>query len=249
MWDHERTHWWFRARRDLLQQLVRKWAAPGGRVLDAGCGTGFIADALRADYRVALVDSAAEALDFCARRGLAGARASLQWLPYGSDSFDLVCCFDVLYHRQAQPLDVTLKEMHRVLGPGGVLVAAEPAYQWLFGEADILDHAHERFTARQLAGRLEAAGFEVRQRGYFNTVLAPAIMAVRLLRRVWLRLSPTSKPSTEFGHVPEPLNRWLERAFASEGPRMLRGGYPFGTSVLCVAQKEAQKESGGETTR
>ncbi len=239
MWDYEQTHWWFRVRRDLLRQLVHKWAAPGARVLDAGCGTGFIADALRAEYRVALVDSAAEALGFCAKRELPGARASLQGLPFAKGSFDLVGCFDVLYHRQAQPLGATLKEIQRVLAPGGVLVTAEPAYQWLFGEADILDHAHERFTARQLAGHLEAAGFEVRQQGYFNTILAPAIMAARLLRRIWLRLWPSSKPSTEFGHVPDPLNRWLTRAFASEGPRVLRGGYPFGTSVLCVAQKEA----------
>ena len=62
-------------------------------------------------------------------------------------------------------------------------------------------------------------------------------------RRFWLRVWPWSQPSTEFGHVPDPLNRWLSRAFASEGPRLLQGGYPFGMSVLCIAQKEAETEA------
>ena len=42
------------------------------------------------------------------------------------------------------------------------------------------------------------------------------------------------------------LNRWLGRAFAFETPRVLRGGYPFGTSVLCVAQKAGAGSIGGE---
>ena len=125
-----------------------------------------------------------------------------------------------------------------MLRPGGVLVTAEPAYQWLFGEADVLDHAEERFTAPQLARCLREARFTVLQQGYFNTLLAPAIVTVRLLRRIWLRLSPFAEQSTEFGHAPRALNDAFRRAFVSEKARVLRGGYPFGTSVICIARKE-----------
>ncbi len=131
----------------------------------------------------------------------------------------------------------TLREIHRVLKPEGVLVTAEPAYQWLFGEADVLDHARERFTAAGLAGHLREAGFSVRKARYFNTYLAPAIIGMRVLRRIWLRVSPWSKPSTEFGATVWPLNRLLEATFCAEKSRVVQGGYPFGTSVICVAQK------------
>ncbi len=240
MRTYEESHWWFRARREIMVAVVHNWATVGARILDAGCGTGFIAQALRDEYRVAVTDAAPEAVHFSAKRGLPAARASLTQLPYAANTFDLVGCFDVLYHRAASPLVTTLKEIHRVLQPGGVLVTAEPAYQWLFGEADVLDHARERFTAAGLAERLCEAGFTVRKAGYFNTYLAPAIIAMRLLRRSWLRVWPWSKPATEFGATAQPLNRLFAAILCAEKSRVVRGGYPFGVSVICVAQKGRQ---------
>lgn len=240
MRTYEESHWWFRARREILVAVVQNWAPAGARILDAGCGTGFIAQALRDEYRVAVVDAAPEAVDFSAKRGLPAARASLAQLPYAANTFDLVGCFDVLYHRAASPLVTTLKEIHRVLRPEGVLVTTEPAYQWLFGEADVLDHARERFTAARLADRLREAGFTVRKAGYFNSYLAPAIIGMRLLRRSWLRVWPWSKPSPEFGVTPQPLNRLFEATLCAEKSRVVRGGYPFGVSVICVAQRGRQ---------
>ena len=240
---YEESHWWFRARRDILVAVVRRWAPMGGRILDAGCGTGFIAQMLRNDYRLTVTDSAPEAVRLSAKRGLATSQASLTQLPFASNSFDLVSCFDVLYHRAASPLATTLGEIHRVLRPEGILVTAEPAYQWLFGEGDILDHARERFTAAGLSDRLREAGFDVRKAGYFNTYLAPAIIGKRLMRRGWLRVWPWAKPSTEFGATAEPMNRLLEAIFIAEKSRVVRGGFPFGVSVICVAQTRREDVS------
>jgi SAM-dependent methyltransferase len=239
MWENEESHWWFRARRDILTAVVRAHTSPGARVLDAGCGTGFIAEALRNDRKVSLMDSSLEAVRFCRKRGLPAARASLRHLPYHSDTFDLVGCFDVLYHRAAQPLESTLRELQRVLRPGGVLVTVEPAYQWLFGEADVLDHAECRFTAPQLGRHLRQAGFGVRELGYFNTHLAPAIIGMRLLRRLWVRVWPWAEASAEFGKSSGALNRLLEAIFGSEKQRVLRGGYSFGISIIAIGEKRS----------
>ncbi len=46
-----------------------------------------------------------------------------------------------------------------------------------------------------------------------------------------------SKPSPEFGATAEPLNRLFEATLCAEKSRVVRGGYPFGVSVICVAQK------------
>ncbi len=237
MWKREASHWWFRARCEILTALVRSQTPAGSRILDAGCGTGFIAENLLADHRVALVDSSPEAVRFCARRGVPAAQASLKQLPYANDTFDLVECFDVLYHRAMHPLKTPLGEIHRVLKPGGMLIVTEPAYQWLYGEADVLDHAEKRFTASELGSQLSDAGFAVRELGYFNTYLAPAIVLVRLLRRFWVWAWPWAHASTEFDESGGVLSAALEKIFRAEKDRVLRGGYPFGISVLGVAEK------------
>ena len=49
-----------------------------------------------------------------------------------------------------------------------------------------------------------------------------------------------SKPSTEFGQIAQPLNRLFAAILCAEKSRVVRGGYPFGVSVICVAQKGRQ---------
>ena len=42
MAEHDATHWWYRARRDVLAALIRRKVnlAPAARILEIGCGTG-----------------------------------------------------------------------------------------------------------------------------------------------------------------------------------------------------------------
>ncbi|MGH7268605.1 MAG: class I SAM-dependent methyltransferase, partial [Candidatus Rokuibacteriota bacterium] len=42
----EGEHWWFRAKRALVQACLHRYARPGGRGLDVGCGTGGMLEAL-----------------------------------------------------------------------------------------------------------------------------------------------------------------------------------------------------------
>ena len=63
---------------------------------------------------------------------------------------------------------------------------------------------------------------------------------MRLLRRLWIRAWPRAKPSAEFGETSERLNRLLEAIFLREKARVVQGGYPFGISVIAVAEKPAK---------
>jgi ubiquinone/menaquinone biosynthesis C-methylase UbiE len=96
----------------------------GLRVLDVGCGTGHQLAALRSrGYEGAGVD-ASEAMLAYARENNPGAEirnASVDALPFETESFDVVVCIEVLRHlRDPRP---AIGEMARVLKPGGIALA------------------------------------------------------------------------------------------------------------------------------
>src|SRR5688500_1992868 len=54
LWDAiakvERRHWWFRGRRELVARVLRTQVPRGARILDMGCGTGFVLERLVAEF-------------------------------------------------------------------------------------------------------------------------------------------------------------------------------------------------------
>ena len=141
-------------------------AAPLGRLLDIGTGTGRMAElfADRADHIVAL-DKSLEMLRV--------ARAKLQHLPtervelvqgdfaalpFPAQGFDTVLLHQVLHFAQAPEL--ALKEAARVIRPGGRIAIVDFAAH---GREDLRDrHAHARlgFTDETMHAMLSDAGFE-----------------------------------------------------------------------------------------
>jgi ubiquinone/menaquinone biosynthesis C-methylase UbiE len=121
-----------RAARQALREVESLLGRPlraGERVLDAGCGTGYLAAGLRrarpdvtvvgSDLSAGMVTSAREAGAWPLVQGDATR------LPFGDAAFDLVVCRGVLHHLPDVP--AALREWRRVLAPdGAVVVCSEP---------------------------------------------------------------------------------------------------------------------------
>jgi SAM-dependent methyltransferase len=183
LYELEDQHWWFRSRRRLVWALLdHAGLPPTPRILDAGCGTGRNLVELASLGEAEGVDFSAEAVEFCRLRGLAGVRqAELARLPFEDGRFDLIVATDVIEHLDDDTR--ALAELRRVAAPGAKLLITVPAYMWLWSSHDESMHHRRRYTARLLARRLTAAGWEPWVSTYFFTALLPAVAAVRALRR------------------------------------------------------------------
>lgn len=107
---------------DVTFQIVKSLAPK--RVLEAGCGMGECAGRLvrELDAQVTAVDLSPRMVELTRQHGVDVQLGDVQQLPFADDEFDCVVVNWVLYH--VPDLDRALREIVRVLEPGGHLVAA-----------------------------------------------------------------------------------------------------------------------------
>ena len=234
----EDVHWWFVARRRILLTILNRYigAGPAGtrRILDVGCGTGTMLTYLARFGAAEGVDIDSEAIEYCHARGLTQvSQSTADSLPFANNTFELVTALDVVEHID-DDLGV-LREMRRVLRPGGRLLLTVPAYRFLWGRQDDINLHKRRYVASEVRDRLHVAGFEVQRLTYMNAVLFPAIAGIRLIRHV-LPSPPGLKSDFAFP-APRPLNGLLSAIFGAERFMLGRFDIPFGVSIMALARK------------
>ncbi|MFS8086268.1 MAG: methyltransferase domain-containing protein, partial [Acidobacteriota bacterium] len=201
------------------------------RILDVGCGTGANLQMLSEFGEAEGVDVSVEALEFCRARGLAKVKqGAAESLPYEDEAFDMVTALDVVEHLDD---DIAgLKEMRRVLRPGGRAVLFVPAFMFLWGVQDDISHHRRRYTLPELKRKLREAGLTAERATYANLTFFAPILIGRLLMRLtgW-------RPASENNITIGALNGLLGRLFSAESWWFRRMSFPFGVSIVCVAKR------------
>ncbi len=236
MFSVEDTHWWYIGMAAIFKEIFTHWVPNNNlRILDEGCGTGGSMHNWLSDFgSVTGLDISMVALEHCHLRHLNKLiLGSICQMPIQSASYDMVTSFDVFYEKTVPEVLTAIKEINRVLLPGGFLVLRVPAYNWLHGRHDDAVNTARRFTRKEISILLRSGGFLVRHSSYVNSILFPVILVKRMLEKYFT----TGKTVSDF-YVPGKLvNRILTFILKAESPMVSRFGLPFGLSIAVVAQK------------
>jgi SAM-dependent methyltransferase len=239
MYELEDLYWWFVGRRKLVKWLLKEHNPHGkeSRLFDLGCGTGLNLSTLVNDYKTFGSDSSQQALAFCRERNLDGLfTCSADAIALSDESVDVVTALDVLEHvRDDLP---ALREINRILTPGGKLIVTVPAYGFLWSEHDEALHHYRRYVARELRAKLIASNFEIERSTYFITGLFFPILFFRL----WQGLRRTSiQASVSYRMPPSWINRMLVWTLDVERYLLNQVNLPFGVSLVIVGRKPAEQ--------
>lgn len=203
------------------------------RILDAGCGTGGAAVWLAHYGEVTALDWSSDALAFCRQRRLPRlCRGSVMALPFATAAFDLVTAFDVVYHLAVADDVAALRELCRVLRPGGIALVRVPAFEFVRSGHDAAVHTRERYRRPQLIAKLRSAGFSLRRATYANTVLFPLAAGRRLVQRGLGRHAVS-----DVQPVHPTLNRLFGGVLRLEARLLRHRDLPFGLSLLALVSK------------
>ena len=232
--------WWFLARRDYLQKVMRRYAiAKDAAILEVGCSGGpLLAELQAAGYtNLRGLDVSPVAIDRAKARGLSNLFVMDATKPdFPDNTFDLLIASDILEHLQ-KPQEA-LAQWQRILKPGGLAIILVPAFMFLWSEHDEVNHHFHRYTRHELAALLGQQGLEVVTSSYWNFALFPPVTAIRVLKR--LLPKPKRPPQDQLSPPAAWLNSLLYGLLRCENSLLAHHvRFPFGVSALAIGRKPA----------
>ena len=235
----EDRHWWHRGMRRITKALLAGRQGTGGRLLDAGCGTGgFMRWALDSHLcdRACGVDVSSAAIEL-ARRRVPEAElhvAPLWELPVEDSAFDLVVLNDVLQHIPEDRVTRSLGELRRALVVDGALLVRTNGARTYRRERD----DWRLYDRPALSRALEASGFRIERVTYANSIGS--------LWAAFRGSSPHAPTETTHGipvaDSPSVRSRLALALLGGEAHYLSRGStrLPFGHTLFAVAVPDAR---------
>jgi 2-polyprenyl-3-methyl-5-hydroxy-6-metoxy-1,4-benzoquinol methylase len=226
------SHWWYRARREVLAALIARKIKPtkDARILEIGCGTGHNLGMLGQFGHVDAIEldgAAREVASARLGREVLGARLpELEGVPEAG--YDVVALLDVLEHVEDDR--AALRSIARRLKPGGAILITVPAFQWMWSAHDVVNHHQRRYSKRSLNAAIADAGLNAEFVGYFNSILFPLAAAARLAGRL------TGKQGSDDKLPPRPVNTIFEALFGLERHAIARMPFTPGVSIAAVVR-------------
>ena len=237
----EQSHFWFRGFRWYVRpeiaRAVKGIARP--RLLDCGCGTGSNLAMLEQYGDAFGFDLTWNGLAFASERGRRDiARASIAAIPFRSNHFDVVTSFDVFQTLPGPVEHDAVREMWRVLKPGGHAILNVAALDILSGGHAVLSEEVRRYTPATLRALFEQAGFTIERISFAHAALLPIMLPVRMWQR-WRSQGKLEAGEFDITVPAAPINAVFTALVGIEAAALRLINMPIGSSLLLHATKPA----------
>ena len=231
MAELDERHWWYRARREIIADLIRREARPpaDAAILELGCGTGHNLAMLGGFGHVdgLELDDEARAMSEVrlGRKVMSSPLPELEEVPDGH--YDLIGAFDVIEHIDDDA--AALASIATKLKAGGTFIMTVPAHQWMWSAHDVVNHHKRRYSKHGLQRLINRSPMRLVKIGYFNSLLFPLAVVERAASKL------RGKEDADVKLPPAPLNAVLEKIFEAERHLVGRLPLPPGLSLFAVA--------------
>ena len=236
----EREHWWFLARRKILAERINTLLNRPRQIhsLNVGAATGTTSDMLMEFGEVMSIEYDEECCRFT--QGFLQTpiiQGSILDLPFEDNQYDLLTAFDVIEH--VEDHQKAVEELWRVCKPGGHIAITVPAYQFLWGPHDEINHHFRRYTLKSLKDLVKKSDLHPARVTFFNTILFIPIAIFRLLSKLIPdKIIRKGAGSDATLHTYDGLiSRILYRIFSWELSLLKLFNLPFGVSIFVSLSK------------
>lgn len=237
MIELQEKHWWFVARREVIQSLIKleMQHSPVAKVLEIGCGVGGNVELLGRSGNYLGIDMHLPAIEYCSGKfpQFEFKCSRIEEIPKESYShdFDSIYILDVLEHIDNE-VEI-LKSVRNYLTDNGKILVTVPAYQFLWSPHDDFVHHVRRYTKKSLRKVLEEAGYKVERLSYFNSILFPFALIQRLGSKLLKR-----KLSNHLSTPPNVMNWLFKQIFLQEVRILKHTNLPIGLSIFAVSSQK-----------
>lgn len=159
---------------DMLDGIKFRDGRYSDKVLDVGCGVGFVSQ-LYPNFDITGIDISDGML---ANNPYKFIKAPAEAIPFPDNTFDFVMCRALLHHLEDPRIG--LKEMFRVLKPGGHFSCWDPnaalfatIFRKLFQNTERFSHIHHSFQDKELFDMIEESGLKITEKRYIGFLAYP----------------------------------------------------------------------------
>jgi trans-aconitate methyltransferase len=191
--QQSKRHPWEKVRAKFIQRIVKEFAPESFRILDIGCGDGYIAQQLLKDlspseYIGIDTNLTSEQIDFYNKKNPEVTFSNDGKYASGKQ-FDLVLLLDVIEHIEDDENFIMQIVSENLVNNSKMLITV-PAFPFLYGSHDTLLGHHRRYTQNKLKGIVKKSNCKTLASGY----MFASLLVVRSISIILQKISLLKEP-------------------------------------------------------